>query len=329
MSKEFWEFCDLTDPIYRRTLQRLAVVDETEHDLIGESEGLLRFESFRSLNSVRRRVFTITLHEQAFPVVTCGILMIGFTFMMVAFALNGGMESLSGDNANPSIGASKDAYLDIGLLSAPKMLSSSHGQVYRLMMALFLPPGFIHLLVSFVVAASYMAPLELRWGGKSALACFLALGVAGNVWSVLFLPTASGGGPLGAMCGFVGLSVGHSVLRWQQLTRRRRTAVSVSVTVAGAMLVNALPLSDNMMTIGAFLTGVALGLVVFTSQPVIGHASVLFHSFLRVAGAAVLLISLVVFPVLFFALADSSDKWCAPCGWISCYDASNWCDDYY
>lgn len=84
-------------------------------------------------------------------------------------------------------------------------------------------------------------------------------GFAGALASVLFMHGRVSVGASGATMGLIGARLAEVVMNWNVSKHRTRSIVSTSFFLVGTLVYGLLPLMDNFMHLGGFLTGSLLG----------------------------------------------------------------------
>lgn len=84
-------------------------------------------------------------------------------------------------------------------------------------------------------------------------------GFAGALASVLFTHGRVSVGASGATMGLIGARLAEVVMNWNVSKHRTRSIVSTSFFLVGTLVYGLLPLMDNFMHLGGFLTGSLLG----------------------------------------------------------------------
>lgn len=68
------------------------------------------------------------------------------------------------------------------------------GQVWRLVIPMFLHAGLVHLLLNMAVLLRLGPQMEAEYGVGKFIALYFLSGISGNIWSAVFLPDVLGVG---------------------------------------------------------------------------------------------------------------------------------------
>jgi len=178
-----------------------------------------------------------------------------------------------------------------------------HGQWYRLLTAIFVHVGWIHLATNMWCLWNLGLLGEPLLGPYGLIAVYVLTGAAGNLLSMavnVFLRdyNAVGAGASGAVFGIAGilivlLSNKRLPIPWSELQRLRRSVIQFAVLnliIGGATMIPGLQVVriDNMAHVGGFLSGLGLG-VPLVPRMTAGRQRYLARQKLTFVGAALLL----------------------------------------
>ena len=158
--------------------------------------------------------------------------------------------------------------LDVSTLATARLganwypLNTGEGEWWRLVTAVFLHGGFIHLLFNTWVLIDLVRFCEQVYGAARIVSVYLLTGVAGNLVSLLWYGTHFHNvGASGALCGLIGLMAVYGLGRRGDLgaaaVRRAMGRWLMYIVVLGFLL----PGIDNAAHLGGAGAGAALGLV--------------------------------------------------------------------
>lgn len=156
---------------------------------------------------------------------------------------------------------SADTLLRLGAAHGPAVAA---GESWRLVTAIFLHGGLLHLGFNLVALIDFGGVLERRFGALRVLAVFLASGMAGFLASTAWHPDDVSIGASGAIFGLLGW---WAMAAWKlgeflPATERRRRLLTLLTVVGVALgLGFVIPGIDNAAHLGGLLTGLALGLL--------------------------------------------------------------------
>ena len=154
---------------------------------------------------------------------------------------------------------SADTLLRLGGAHAPAIAA---GEAWRLVTAIFLHGGLLHLAFNLIALVDFGSVLERRFGALRVLAVFFASGMSGFMASAAWHPGDVSIGASGAIFGLLGW---WAVAAWRlgeflpEPERRRRLTTLLTVVGVALGLGFVIPGIDNAAHLGGLLTGLALG----------------------------------------------------------------------
>jgi rhomboid protease GluP len=185
----------------------------------------------------------------------------------------------------------------LGALWAPAIV---HGEYYRLVTAMFLHGGLIHIGFNMMVLMDIGPVVEEVYGSARFLFLYTAAGIAGYVFSAFtpFRPhPALGVGASGAILGLIGVMIAITTRRGgsaMQALRSRLVSWVVSIFVFGFLMSGI----DNWAHFGGLAAGFGLGKVFADREPInpaeVKRAQALGWS------AAIVILASVAFMILHF-----------------------------
>jgi len=172
---------------------------------------------------------------------------------------------------------------------------TSDGDWWRLLTALFLHAGLLHVVLNMWGLASFGPAAERLFGSVNYLLLYLVSGVAGNLASIAWHPDVNGVGASGAIMGVLGSLL---AAQWRIENKVLRSVLrplrnSVLLFAAYALVTGFIHANiDNAAHLGGFAAGILTGLAVarpITGERVYGRRDVL--ALLRLVPVAMLILS--------------------------------------
>lgn len=255
------------------------------------------------------------------PVWTLLMCFVDAVMFIVATAYDTEFEALS---INPFVGPPLDALIVMGAKDAPLMVADGATGGWRLVTAVFLHAGIIHLAFSVVLKLIAGFALERRIGWWRTALLYLLSGLGGTLVSALFLPeksTVSGSAPLfGLTAGLIAELCTYGV----QARERPLRFVALLVASNLLMLVSGImPLVDNFAHIGALLFGFSVAMAVLSTTPLVVQLKRRRALLAGIGGSICALVLLVAGFVLLFVLRVETE-WCTFCHTVSCLPVAEW-----
>ena len=139
-----------------------------------------------------------------------------------------------------------------------------HGEWWRLVTAVFVHIGIIHIASNMYVFWGLGLIAERLLGRWNFLATYLLTGIAGNVLSLLLKPNIVGAGASGAIFGLAGVLI--SVLQFGRLTIPNERLKPLKQQVVRLALINlvigaVVPVINNIAHLGGLIYGLLLGIL--------------------------------------------------------------------
>eukprot|EP00891_Asterochloris_glomerata_P004673 jgi/Astpho2/4673/Aster-x1225 len=153
--------------------------------------------------------------------------------------------------------ASNDFFLKLALMK-PKVIT---GEYYRLLTAVFLHAGTLHLGLNSLALYNIAPQAEAVLGPYLFLAVYLLSGISGNVASFAFNDLVVVGAS-GAIFGLIGALAGY-FLKNRQLSNSKASLIEILALSSFNLFLGLIPNSsvDNAGHVGGFLAGLILGLL--------------------------------------------------------------------
>jgi len=183
--------------------------------------------------------------------------------LMLIVAL--GIGGFASPSINPSLGPPSEALIILGA-KVTKLIQQ--GQVWRLVMPIFLHAGFIHLFLNVYAQLRFGMSLERKYGLLRFLIVYFLSGIGGSILSCLIRPDAVGVGASGAIMGLMGCFVTEILYTWSITDpRTRRFNLIQSLVVIGfIMLLSLAPMVDLGAHLGGLFVGMIVGMAFFAQQ---------------------------------------------------------------
>jgi rhomboid protease GluP len=178
-----------------------------------------------------------------------------YSIMAVCIAVYVAMSVSSGSFVSPNVG-------DVMRWGGTFGYNILHGEWWRLVTAVFVHIGIIHIASNMYVFWGLGMIAERLLGRFNFLAVYLLTGIAGNVLTLLLKPNIVGAGASGAIFGLAGLLI--SVLQFGRLSVPRDRLTPLKKEVVKLALYNLLigaivPGINNIAHLGGLIYGLLLG----------------------------------------------------------------------
>ena len=164
-----------------------------------------------------------------------------------------GLAHLAGGTEDP------DVLLDFGAMFGPLI---SQGEYWRLLTAMFLHSGFMHLGFNALSLFIFGHLVERSYGHAPFFLIYFLAGLAGSTTSYLFNPTAVAAGASGAIFGVIGALGAFLLLQRRAFGKHAQNSlIGIGIIVAILMVMGLLmPGIDNWAHGGGLVAGFILGL---------------------------------------------------------------------
>lgn len=206
--------------------------------------------------------------------------------LTLAIAIGYGWELIvSGDPSALLLGPDPLGLFQAGGAFAPAIAG---GQWWRLVTAIFLHAGLIHLGMNALVLWIFGNALEREIGRLPMLAVFLATGIFASAASYLFSPIGGVGvGASGAIFGVVGAFVTYNYLRRHNPLAGAQLRSAVTLLVLNLVIGFSVPAIDWRAHLGGLIAGLVLGYAVDPSRPPAVRRAMTVGGVLLVLGVAI------------------------------------------
>lgn len=273
---------------------------------------------------------------------TYTMLFVCTVMMLVAFHWNHWkIETLS---VNPLLGPKPEVLMLLGALQMREMVESDSW--YRLVSAIFLHGGILHLLVNLVVLGLLGRAVERNHGPVDTAILFFTSAIGGNIISCLMQPGYILVGSSGGIFGLIGICVADIVLNWKLLflVFKSRDGKPAGCMVrfcsmfwllsdlAMNSIIGFTPFVDNYAHLGGLTYGFLISLTVLQRLPLsfFGRGNGVFFKIrigmLRTMGA-VLAVALLVLTSILLSESDGLKSPCYECRYISCAPFPFWLEE--
>jgi membrane associated rhomboid family serine protease len=202
-----------------------------------------------------RRVAAANLRRRL-SVTTVLLGLIGGMYLLEV--ISGGAGSLM---SGPSTGTLIDLGASVGVAQTPSgdLIGIATGQYWRLISAVFLHAGLLHLAFNAYALWIFGSVVEEELGPIRYLLIFLITGFFASAASYAFGPNAVGVGASGAIFGVFGAFVAFNFRRRHLALAAARLRGAVTLVVINMALAFAIPGIDWRAHVGGFVAGVAAG----------------------------------------------------------------------
>ncbi|CAO1624947.1 unnamed protein product [Parajaminaea phylloscopi] len=200
----------------------------------------------------------------------------------------------------------------------------TYGQQYRLITAMFLHAGFVHILFNLIVQLTLCAQIEKLLGSVFYTLVYVLGGLGGNLLGGNFGLVASPSvGASGAIYSCIAVELIDLIYNWRyEIRAKTRLVLSVLFTLLGLGL-GLLPGLDNFAHIGGLAVGLLGGLALSPSiHETRRHRVVIWV--LRLVGVALCVAYFVALGLNFYK-SDDPTKACTWCRYLSCLPTFNQC----
>jgi membrane associated rhomboid family serine protease len=273
---------------------------------------------------------------------TYAMLLVCTVMMLIAFHWNHWkIEPLS---VNPLVGPKPEILLLLGALQMREMVKT--GSWYRLVTAVFLHGGILHLVVNLVVLGLLGRAVERNHGLVDTAILFFISAIGGNIISCLMQPEYILVGSSGGIFGLIGICVADIVLNWKLLflVFKNRDGRPAGYLVRfcsmfwlfSDLVMNSIigftPFVDNFAHLGGLAYGFLISLTVLQRLPLsfFGRGNGVFFKIrigtLRVMGV-VLAVALLVVTSILLSKSDGLKSPCYKCRYISCAPFPFWLEE--
>ncbi|CAI5487635.1 unnamed protein product [Closterium sp. Naga37s-1] len=160
-------------------------------------------------------------------------------------------------NINPLFGPTALTLQEMGALNSN--LVTNYHQGWRLVTAMWLHGGMVHLVCNLLGIAFLLNRLEKEFGLWRPTVIYLLSGVFAAVFSCLFLDTQISVGASGALFGLVGACLSELLINWKLYDNRFSALMTLLILIAINLAIGLMPYIDNFAHIGGCIAGFFLG----------------------------------------------------------------------
>ena len=252
-----------------------------------------------------------------FPFFTISVTIVDIALMIWVISING----FAPPSTNWMLGPSGQTLIDAGAKVTHLILA---GQGWRLLSAMFLHVGILHLLFNLLVQISFGFILERRYDCIRVAVVYLASGIGGNVMSAIFVPQFATVGASGALFGLIAMWTVMLFQDYHDILHPMVAIVSTLFFIVFSFVMGLLPYTDNFAHLGGFVTGLFLSIAII---PKLTHNPRWKLRGRIILSAVFAILFLVTFIGLFVVLykAPPATEWCPGCSSFNCIGSDEWC----
>lgn len=250
-----------------------------------------------------------------FPFFTITVSLVDIALMIWVLSIDG----FASPDQNPMLGPPSQVLIDSGAKVTSLILA---GQWWRLISAMFLHVGIVHLLFNLFMQVIIGIILERRYDCIRVAVIYLISGIGGDVASAVFLPRYATVGASGALFGLLAMWTVMIFQDYHELKRPRVLIISTLISIVISFVLGLLPLADNFVHLGGFLVGLELSIVIV---PKITRTPTWKFWGRTILSIVFAILFLATFIGLFVALylAPPATEWCPNCQYLNCLPS--WC----
>lgn len=221
-------------------------------------------------------------------------------------------------SANPFFGPTTAVLVKWGAIDSARIVEK--GEAWRLVAAMFLHGGIVHLCINMITLLGVGLQLERNHGSVRVAAIYMLSGVFGALASAMFAPDSLSVGASGAIFGLIGACIGDLLLNWDLY---RRPCVSMFLLLLFSsfqLLLGTMPLLDNFAHTFGFSMGLVSSLALLRRLlPSKKIAATCSRRFVRLVAACCALAALLAAFGVLYGLDDTdANEICPQCSKISC-----------
>jgi membrane associated rhomboid family serine protease len=199
------------------------------------------------------------------------------------------------------------------------------GQIWRLVLSLFIHLGVIHVLIVAVIQLVLGIQIERTAGFVRIALIYFISGIGGNLVSAIFIPYQVNGGAAAAVFGLVGVLFVELFQSWQLIDRAWLELVKLTVVMVIMFAIGTLPFIDNLANIGGLLFGIPSA-IIFLPYITFGKFDAWRKRILLIICIPILLLMFIV--CLFIFIFVSDPNFCFFCHYFNCVPyTSTLCDN--
>merc|ERR1740121_437589 len=227
---------------------------------------------------------------------------------------------------NPLFGPSGSVLEKLGAVDGNRIVDE--GEVWRLVTALFLHGGVVHLCLNMLALLAVGRQLEHSHGSLRVGAIYLLSGLFGALASAIFAPTTLSVGASGAIFGLIGACLGDILLNWDLYPKPCLALLWLTLISLFQLLLGTMPLLDNFAHAFGFVMGLVSSIALLQRRSPTKHSCITYsRRFIRiVAGCCVLAAFVLAVGLLYGVGGSDADELCPHCAKISCMPFPWGCD---
>ena len=199
-------------------------------------------------------------------------------------------------------------------------------QFYRLLTALFLHAGLIHLSFTIIIQYHIMRDIERLLGSTRMAIIYLLPGVAGNLASATFVPYHTQVGPSGSQFALLACLMAETMNSWKYLENPASSLGKLISIAIGLFILGLLPWIDNYAHIFGFLVGFMLALALTPYLTPFNDAYSRRKKVIQIWVCILLVIlTFVLLPLPLYIFPVYKCSWCQ---YLDCWPlALDWCEN--
>lgn len=199
-------------------------------------------------------------------------------------------------------------------------------QFYRLITALFLHAGLIHLSFTIIIQYYIMRDIERLLGSTRMAIIYLLPGVAGYMASATFVPYHTQVGPSGSQFALLACLMAETINSWKYLDNPASSLGKLISIAIGLFILGLLPWIDNYAHIFGFLVGLMLSLALTPYLTPFNDAYSRRKKVIQIWVCILLVIlTFVLLPLPLYIFPLYKCSWCQ---YLDCWPlAPNWCEN--
>ncbi|TPX45592.1 hypothetical protein SeMB42_g03950 [Synchytrium endobioticum] len=249
-----------------RDIDDMIAIPRLIKSLPVKSKGLTKFANFLIMMDQERYRSVQPLVPIAKARHFSRFLLVVHTALLIAMLVfNRGMAPLS---VNPLFGPSPQTLQTFGANVAsvfyiPPTPATVASNLYRLVTAMFLHSGIVHLLVISMCEITVGRNMIHFLGYTPLVSIWMLAGIGGNAVAVGIRSqlTAVSVGSSGALMGLHGANIADILMNWKEMRQVRGRMLYWVVNSLLVLLLSLMPYVDNLVHVGGFITGFGAGLL--------------------------------------------------------------------
>lgn len=257
-----------------------------------------------------------------YPFFTYGLIFTCTVIFIAEIGNNGWVfESFSN---NPLLGPSVKTVQKMG--AKDTLLIVNNGEWYRLISAIFLHGGIIHLAINMATLWKISGDMERAFGFKATTSLFFLSGIFSMIISAIFVPFDLTVGSSGAIFGMFGSCWADFIQNYEAIQNKGIYCACMVLTTFVCFGFGLLPWLDNFLHIGGFICGLACGLVVYLQRRYVNENKQTYKRYQivnRIFGMVAVVV-MFVFALIALVMGFDPQGWCKWCQYLSCFKTKFW-----